>query len=119
MEELRELLSVIGQAPDIALNAFILFGAYKAFVFGSTTAGIYGVLRLAINKYHDLETKKLTTEKIINYKIDEELFMSFESQSLLPQLLKELKPDHLKYIHKDDMQNAIMAIREAKNESKN
>ena len=63
IEELKEILTVIGQAPDMALKAFMMFGLYKLFVYISTTAGIYGVIRLGINRLHDLKTKEVALKE--------------------------------------------------------
>ena len=57
IEELKQLLTIIGSVPDMALNAFIMFGVYKLIVYMSTTAGIYGVLRLAINTWKEVKMK--------------------------------------------------------------
>jgi hypothetical protein len=60
IEELRTLLSVFKELPDLALWAAIGFLIYKLSIIGS----IYGVIRLGIEKWHDWATKKkvMTTE---------------------------------------------------------
>ena len=53
MEELKELVNIIGSLPQIALWVMIGFWAYKVIVVGS----VYGVIRLAIIKGYDAIVK--------------------------------------------------------------
>ena len=57
IEELKQILTVIGTMPEMALHAFFAFGAYKLFVYLSTTAGIYGAVRYLISSVKEVQLK--------------------------------------------------------------
>jgi hypothetical protein len=59
IEELKQILSMIQNVPDMVLQVLAGFAAYKIIVFLGTSAGIYGTLRLAINKLHDYKTRQM------------------------------------------------------------
>lgn len=53
IEELKVIIDMVSKLPNFALWVIAAFWAYKVIVIGS----IYGVIRLAINKFHDFLTK--------------------------------------------------------------
>lgn len=59
MEELKTLIAMVKELPDLALWVIALFWAYKVVVIGS----IYGVIRFVVEKTHSwLTTPKHTLE---------------------------------------------------------
>ncbi len=60
MEELEQLILLIGKLPTLAIWVLVGFFAYKTIVIGST----YGIIRLAIVKIHDWLTYKKGTHSI-------------------------------------------------------
>lgn len=53
IEELKVIVEMIADLPSFALWVIAAFWAYKVIVIGS----VYGVIRLAINKFHDFLVK--------------------------------------------------------------
>lgn len=113
INELKELLAVIGTVPDMALNAFIMFGIYKLFVYAGTTAGIYGVIRLGINKYHDIKVKEIEKPKVEMLDIGG-LFVSPDAKIQFINTVALLKSDKLNYIHSSDVTALYNAINKMK-----
>lgn len=64
IDELKQILTMIQNVPDMVLHVLLGFAVYKVVIFLGTSAGIYGTIRLGILKWHDYKTKVLSTPKI-------------------------------------------------------
>ena len=58
MDELKLLIDMVANLPTLAVWVLVGYLVYKVAVVGS----IYGVIRLAIIKYHDWKTKPVKKE---------------------------------------------------------
>lgn len=120
IDELKELLTVIGSVPDMALNAFIMFGLYKLFVYVSTTAGIYGVVRLAINSLKETKMRELALKEAEAGK-PKEVVMTSDHFSLYESDFKKIvyavsklrdHKDYTRYINSSDIEKISAFIDE-------
>lgn len=59
IDELKQLLTMIQDVPDMVLHVLLGFAIYKIIIFLGTSAGIYGTIRLGINKWHDYKIKNM------------------------------------------------------------
>lgn len=93
IEELKQLLTLIQDMPEMVVHVLIGFGIYKLIIFMGTSAGIYGTLRLAINKWHDYKVKVLNTPDLVEYKISDKC-LTASALSELERLIDEMKTEN-------------------------
>lgn len=62
IEELKQLITMIEKVPETALYILAGFGIYKLLIYSSTVGAITLVIKLAINKYHDIRVRPVVRE---------------------------------------------------------
>jgi hypothetical protein len=101
MEELKMLIDMVAALPEMALWVVILFWMYKTLVLGS----IYGVIRLAINKAHDVFIQRRI--KYVDFRpMIDGLVIQASCDALMTQILRlrnRAIKDNSKYIHDSDV----------------
>jgi len=116
MEELKILVEMVADLPDLAIAVILAFFAYKMFIVGS----IYGVIKLGIKKLHDaivykkIEIKEIDKKFIYNMGGDKK-FISDEAESAFNELCAEIASfngSDYGYVHESDVKRAIKIIRE-------
>lgn len=121
IEELKQLLTVVGNIPEMALHAFLAFGAYKLFMYLSTVAGIYGVVKLALNHMREVMMKRLEIREI-EAKSPKEVTMTCDMFRLSREQFDQvstalgaaLNNPGYRYIDSSDLLNVTNAIYEVK-----
>lgn len=83
---------MIENMPEMVIQVLLGFAIYKIVIFLGTSAGIYGTIRLGINKWHDYKTQKMTLPKTVEYKIGDKCLTS-SALSELERLLDEMKEE--------------------------
>jgi hypothetical protein len=111
--EIKELLTLIQGVPDMVLHVLVGFGIYKLVIFLGTSAGIYGTLRLAINKIHDFQIKKLSAPEDQTNKVREHFIKQAEFHDFMC-LISEAKKTTGSYIHSQDVAYFRDALKEKK-----
>lgn len=77
MEELQMLVTMVAGLPTLTVWVLAGYLAYKLAVIGS----IYGVIRLAINRYYDYKAKPVvTTHKLAGRAIDDDTLAALQIQ---------------------------------------
>jgi hypothetical protein len=106
MEELEQLILLIGKLPTLAIWVLVGFFAYKTIVIGS----IYGVIKLAIVKLHDW---KVTDAGIHTYELAGKAKVFNSDKVLFELMLDSLKNRNSEYLNEDKMKEviAIMSAR--------
>lgn len=113
IEELKQLLTMIEKMPEMVLHVLLGFGVYKLVIFLGTSAGIYGTIRLAINKLYDWKTIEHTKPRVIEYKFGEMFVQKLDADRLMGEI-KSTVPSNLSYIHSSHVDWIVTAIREKK-----
>lgn len=105
MDELKQIVEMIANLPQMALWVIAGFWAYKVIIIGS----IYGVIRLAINKAHDWAVAPRHEYKEVRPMVDK-----ITISGTVDELMSELQ--RLKgvgsYIHSSDVAWLRAAISE-------
>lgn len=119
IEELKQILTMIQNVPEMVTHVLLGFAVYKTVIFLGTSAGIYGTIRLAINKLYDYKTKKIDAENYTEYRIDDK-FMSPATKARFEVLLSEMRAKRygtistgetrLSYIHPSDVEHLIKLL---------
>lgn len=109
MDELKLLIEMVANLPQMAIWVLVAFWAYKVVVIGS----IYGVIRLAIVKLHDW----LTTPKKVEMKIGASLIDEATAAALNAQIAR-IKDGAYASIHMSDVQKLREALDVKLKESK-
>lgn len=94
IDELKSLLNMIDKMPDMVMHVLLGFAVYKTILFLGTSAGIYGTLRLAINKLHDYKVRPRETIIKYDYKtymIDSQTHAEIEAIFLRLRTISVLK----------------------------
>ena len=103
MEELKILVEMVAELPDMALWVIGFFFAYKLFILGS----MYGVARLAIVKLHDW----LTRERVVKTRIAlGRHLISSVSVERVDAIIESIKISTGTYIHNSDLDRLEKAI---------
>ena len=134
MEELKILVGMVADLPDLAIAVILAFFAYKMFIVGS----IYGVIKLTVQRLHDaivfkktvfvevekekIVEKKIPVDKIVEKKFiyntgGDRRFISEEVSESLNELCAEMATfsgTAHGYLHESDVQKAIGILRENK-----
>ena len=108
IELIKEAGSVLKELPDIAVYILVGILFYKIAILGS----IFGIVKLAINKTHDLLTrpKEVTHRYCLgDYLLDDAAKARFED--LLSEMHKRTNSS-FKYLYESDFDFAIRAFRE-------
>lgn len=109
MDELKLLIEMVANLPQMALWVLVSFWAYKVVVIGS----IYGAIRLAIVKLHDW----LTTPKKVEMKIGGNLIDEATAAALNAQIAR-IKDGAYSHIRMSDVQKLREALDAKFKESK-
>ncbi len=123
IEELKQLLTMVQEMPEMVLHVLLGFAIYKTIIFLGTSAGIYGTIRLGINKWHDYKTRKMEKpiEKIIKYDLGKHFISGDGSFEKLQELILRLRQRRIakdknakiyEYVFVDDVQFLIDAFQE-------
>lgn len=122
MEELKLLIDMVAKLPAMALWVLVGFWAYKVICIGS----IYGVIRLAIIKAHEVLIARKTVTKDVEVRLMlDGLVISGAKEALWAQLHRVRNKKHninSTYIHANDVDWLRVAIdekekRDAENET--
>lgn len=105
IEALKELVGIIKELPHIAvwILAGLLF--YKVAVIGS----IYGVIRLAIEKWHDYLIKP---KEVIEKLSLDGIYVTGATKEEMTKLLHTLRKPGMNYVHIDDIEALQKAMEE-------
>jgi hypothetical protein len=90
IEELKQLLTMIQDMPEMVVHVLLGFGIYKLVIFMGTSAGIYGTVRFGINKWHDYKIHLLNTPVFVEYKVGDKC-LSAAAINELERLLDEMR----------------------------
>lgn len=63
MEQIKELLTILEQTPEMALWGLFIWCIYILAKLASVVYAIKSVLQLGINKWHDLKVKSISIEE--------------------------------------------------------
>ena len=113
IEELKELLTMVQEVPEMVLHVLAGFAVYKIVIFLGTSVGIYSTIRLGINKLHDYKIQNMNKPRIIEHKIGEYFITHDGTFDLFMSLVMSTKKNS-SYIHKSDVQFIIDAVNEKK-----
>ena len=103
IEELKQLLVLIQGVPDMVMHVLLGFAAYKIIIFLGTSAGIYGTIRLGINKWHDYATKKMSAPKRLEWDRHGTFINSSDFDRLIRIMKNRPGRSSLSYIHSEDV----------------
>lgn len=81
----KELMGLVSHLPEYTLWILIGLLAYKVVIIGS----VYGIIRLAINKFHDWATKPKTQE--VQYSIAGKLIGGKDAVTRLNMILDSVR----------------------------
>lgn len=106
MDELKLLVELVADLPQMALWVLAGFFVYKITVVGS----IYGVARLLITKIH-CWIISLRDKPVVEAVDLGELLMYPQDYSALLDSLKQFRRDGLLYLHKEDVSKLVGIIK--------
>jgi hypothetical protein len=117
IEELKQLLDVMKELPELAIWSVLGFGIYKLVVYLSTTGSIVFILKLAIEKLHDMKTRDPKPVTHV-YSLKSITFMGEAEEALTESLIKainrvsnkETKSYLRTYIHTSDIEPILKAL---------
>ena len=117
MEELRILVEMVAELPRMAVWVLVGFFIYKVVIVGS----VYGVVRLAINKVHEIlknynKRKEIEHTRIetTEYRVIADKLVMREGRGQLLRILKGLRGGTCNYVHGSDLNWLEDAITEKK-----
>lgn len=119
IEELKQLLTMVQQMPEMVLHVLLGFAIYKVIIFLGTSMGIYGTLRLAITKWHDYKVRPV--ESVVKYDLGKHFITSDSSFEKFQELILRLRHRRIAkdktgkvfdYVFADDVQFLIEAYQE-------
>lgn len=84
IEGLKELAEILKELPDMAVLIMAGFLFYKLFIIGS----VYGVIKLGINRLHDVMTKP--KEQIIKYKLTDKIYSHDNAADIMEKFLEKI-----------------------------
>ena len=112
IDGLKEILDIIKDMPELAVWVAAGFIFYKLAVWGSTTAAIVMVSKLAIDKLHDY---KVTPKKVEHvWSLDDQFITSDGAYKEFLNLMRLIKKDGSSYVHQNDVQFLSEAFIEKK-----
>ena len=115
IDELKQLLTLIQNVPDMVLHVLVGFAIYKTIIFLGTSVGIYSTIRFTISRWHDFHIKKMSQPKIIEHKVGEFFIAHDGTYEMFMSLISSIRNSKISsYIHKSDVQFVIDAVREKK-----
>lgn len=118
IEEIKELLTLIQQVPDMVLHVLAGFAIYKTIVFLGTSVGIYSTIRFVVAKWHDFQVKKMEKPQIIEHKVGEFFITHDGTYEMFMSVVSGLRNTRTtigsSYIHKQDVQYLLDALNEKK-----
>jgi hypothetical protein len=121
IEELKQLLSVITNLPELALHVIFGFGIYKLVIYLSTTGSAVFIGKLLINKAYDAYIYPKTRIENVEYEIAKRFICSDGTYGRFLELIKEMRSGvgvKSSYIHSQDVDYLIEALREKRERDK-
>ncbi len=111
MEELKSLIEILKDMPEMVIWLVAFYFFFKVVVVGS----VYGVLKLLITKAHDaiIAKKTIINEQNI-YLQDHVISHTGRAPEMLLELIHRMKQTTGTYIHESDIQRVMEVLDEAK-----
>ena len=116
MEQIKQLIEILEQTPEMALWAMGMYFLYILLKLASWIYALKIVTMAFIKRFFDYKDKRIKNEigaRILRY-FEQSTIDSVPEDKLI-ELLQAIKKPSLTYIHNDDLNNAIKLLNESKN----